>query len=95
MITNIEFDKSYMSLSDIMNKVILSTDDNSNNINVIDDNSYIIDGKGGDDIITASSGNDIIIGGSGNDTVSVIKFKNNLIVYLNDINYYNITKISF
>ena len=70
MITNIEFDKSYMSLSDIMNKVILSTDDNSNNINVIDDNSYIIDGKGGDDIITASSGNDTIIGGSGNDTLT-------------------------
>ncbi|MCZ6162521.1 calcium-binding protein [Campylobacter ureolyticus] len=70
MITNIEFDKSYMSLSDIMNKVILSTDDNSNNINVIDDNSYIIDGKGGDDIITANSGNDIIIGGSGNDTLT-------------------------
>ena len=70
MITNIEFDKSYMSLSDIMNKVILSTDDSSNNINVIDDNSYIIDGKGGDDIITASSGNDIIIGGSGNDTLT-------------------------
>ena len=54
MITNIEFDKSYMSLSDIMNKVILSTDDSSNNINIIDDNSYVIDGKGGDDIITAS-----------------------------------------
>ena len=70
MITNIEFDKSYMSLSDIMNKVILSTDDSSNNINVIDDNSYVIDGKGGDDIITASSGNDIIIGGSGNDTLT-------------------------
>jgi Ca2+-binding RTX toxin-like protein len=70
MITNIEFDKSYMSLSDIMNKVILSTDDNSNNINVIDDNSYIIDGKGGDDIITASSGNDTIIGGSGDDTLT-------------------------
>ncbi|MCZ6160705.1 calcium-binding protein, partial [Campylobacter ureolyticus] len=70
MITNIEFDKSYMSLSDIMNKVILSTDDSSNNINVIDDNSYIIDGKGGDDIITASSGNDTIIGGSGNDTLT-------------------------
>ena len=70
MITNIEFDKSYMSLSDIMNKVILSTDDNSNNINVIDDNSYVIDGKGGDDIITASSGNDTIIGGSGNDTLT-------------------------
>ena len=70
MITNIEFDKSYMSLSDIMNKVILSTDDNFNNINVIDDNSYVIDGKGGDDIITASSGNDIIIGGSGNDTLT-------------------------
>ena len=70
MITNIEFDKSYMSLSDIMKKVILSTDDNSNNINVIDDNSYVIDGKGGDDIITASSGNDIIIGGSGDDTLT-------------------------
>ena len=70
MITNIEFDKSYMSLSDIMNKVILSTDDSSNNINIIDDNSYVIDGKGGDDIITASSGNDIIIGGSGNDTLT-------------------------
>lgn len=70
MITNIDFDKSYMSLSDIMNKVILSTDDSSNNINVIDDNSYVIDGKGGDDIITASSGNDIIIGGSGNDTLT-------------------------
>ncbi|MCZ6187133.1 Ig-like domain-containing protein, partial [Campylobacter ureolyticus] len=70
MITNIEFDKSYMSLSDIMNKVILSTDDSSNNINVIDDNSYIIDGKGGDDIITASSGNDTIIGGSGDDTLT-------------------------
>ncbi|VYS93587.1 Uncharacterised protein [Campylobacter ureolyticus] len=43
MITNIEFDKSYMSLSDIMNKVILSTYDSSNNINVIDDNYTVED----------------------------------------------------
>ncbi|WP_415271148.1 hypothetical protein [Campylobacter ureolyticus] len=51
--------------------------------------------KGGDDVITTNGGDDYIDGGSGNDTVSAIKFKNNLIIYPKDINYYNITKILF
>lgn len=72
-----------------------NSSDNNDDINTISSKNFTINAKGGDDVITTNGGDDYIDAGNGNDTVSVIKFKNNLIIYPNYINYYNITKILF
>ncbi|MSN96943.1 tandem-95 repeat protein, partial [Campylobacter sp. FMV-PI01] len=70
-ITSIEFsDNEELSLKDITNILAISSDDNSNTIEALTNDSYTIDAKGGDDFIKTGSGNDILIGGKGDDTLN-------------------------
>ncbi|QKF71488.1 calcium-binding protein [Campylobacter geochelonis] len=69
-INMIEFsDGKLLSLNDIVKQSIKNTDESANTISVLSDDSYVVDAKGGDDVIVTKGGNDTLIGGAGNDTL--------------------------